>query len=549
MSIRHFESAPETIEIAGKRRATLRDLGTSLHPPLAEITPRGLTWKVVQRLGASQPLERVEIKMYLGLDLGTSGTKVVLCDDEQSIVAQAEMPLTSSRPAPLWSEQNPADWWHSVLSAFDQLHKTHSKHFPLIKAIGLAGQMHGAVLLDAEGEILRPAILWNDGRSAAECEELKHIEPKFTAISGNLLMPGFTAPKLLWVAKNEPNLFQRVAKVLLPKDYIRFCLTGEYISDMSDAAGTLWLDVAARDWSDSLLAATGLKKDQMPRLVEGTEVAGYVKAEICQKYGFSENIFVAGGAGDNAAGAVGIGIVEPGQAFLSLGTSGVLFVSNDRFSPHPKGAVHTFCHCFSNRWHQMSVILSAASCLTWVTGLTGAKDETALLAEVADAGRMEDKLLFLPYLSGERTPHNDPNAMGVFFGLTHATNRAALARAVLEGVAFAFADGMDALLSAEATMNHISVIGGGAKSDLWGRILSDTLGRELTYHVDGELGPAYGAARLARVAATNEKVIDVCTAPEIKYQIKPDRAKSPYYQSKLQRYRRLYKVIKQEFVA
>lgn len=488
--------------------------------------------------------------MYMGLDIGTSAIKAVLCDDSQSVVAQAEVSLTVSRLHPLWSEQSPEDWWKAVLNVFGQLRQENALALAAVKSIGIAGQMHGAVLLDDKGDVLRSAILWNDGRCAAECVDLEAREPKSRQLTGNIAMPGFTAPKLLWVAKHEPEIFAKVAKVLLPKDYIRFRLTGDYVSEMSDAAGTLWLDVAERKWSPQMLDATGLSESHMPRLVEGLDVSGMLKFDISDAFGFPRDAVVAGGAGDNAAGAVGIGAVVPGQAFLSLGTSGVLFLCNDKFSPNSERTVHAFCHCLPETWHQMSVILSAASCLSWVTQLTGADNEASLLEEIAaDKTCGYSKLLFLPYLSGERTPHNDPNATGVFFGLTHDSSRVQLGRAVLEGVAFAFADGMDALLSTGEKINHISVIGGGTRSELWGQILADILGQELTYHEGSEVGPAFGAARLARLAVSDDDVSAICNAPAVKMTVKPDPAKAETYQLKLQRFRRLYAVLKQEFAA
>ncbi|MEH6525181.1 MAG: xylulokinase [Sneathiella sp.] len=484
--------------------------------------------------------------MYLGLDIGTSAVKAVICDEDQDIVALAEVPLEISRPAPLWSEQDPLDWWKAVLGTLGLLRQQNALALASVKSIGVAGQMHGAVLLDKAGNVLRPAILWNDGRSAIECREMESLEPNLREVSGNIAMPGFTAPKLLWVAKNEPEVFEQVVKVLLPKDYIRYCLTGDYIAEMSDAAGTLWLDVAQRKWSEELLAATGLSLEHMPTLIEGTDISGTVKPEITDAYGLSKNVVVAGGAGDNAAGAVGIGAVKPGHAFLSLGTSGVLFLSNDQFMPNPADAVHAFCHCLPNTWHQMSVILSAASCLSWVTKLTGSKNEADLLNAVANTD-VRDDLLFLPYLSGERTPHNNPNAKGVFFGLSHDSDSAALARSVLEGVAFALADGKDALLAADAKIDHISVIGGGAQSDLWGEILATALDQTLVYHKGGEMGPSFGAARIARLAVTGEDVLDICVPPEIRKVIEPDLQQKEKMQAKHQRYRRLYQALEHEF--
>lgn len=485
--------------------------------------------------------------MYLGIDLGTSGVKAVLIDDDQALVGQGTAPLDVSRPQPLWSEQDPQAWWRATLAAVALLKAECPAALAAVKGIGLSGQMHGATLLDAEDQVLRPAILWNDGRSAAECAELERREPASRQITGNLAMPGFTAPKLLWVAAHEPQTFARVAKVLLPKDYLRLRLTGEHVSEMSDAAGTLWLDVARRTWSEAMLAASSLTVDHMPRLVEGSEASGTLRAELAAEWGMGEGVVVAGGAGDNAAGAAGVGTVAPGLAFLSLGTSGVYFVANAAFSPNPEQAVHAFCHCLPATWHQMTVMLSAASCLSWVTALTQADNEAALLAEVEAAGDAPSDVTFLPYLTGERTPYNDPDAKGVFFGLTPETDRAALGRAVLEGVAFAFADGQEALLAAGAKIDVVSVIGGGARSPLWGHILASVLGRPLTYHAGGEVGPAFGAARLGRLAATGEDPIAVCTLPPVDHVIEPDRALAETYGDKLARFRRLYRNLKAEF--
>ena len=479
--------------------------------------------------------------MYLGIDLGTSGVKAVLVDGDQNVIAQATAPLTVSRPRPLWSEQDPESWWQATNSAVTELRRSHPGEMAEVAGIGLSGQMHGATLLDGRDRVLRPAILWNDGRSGAECAELTRRVPDLPRIAGNLAMPGFTAPKLLWVAEHEPEVFGQVAKVLLPKDYIRLRMTGRYASDMSDSAGTLWLDVAGRRWSPELLDATGLDEDEMPELFEGTEPTGLLLPEVASSWGLGDSVEVAGGAGDNAAGAAGVGVLKPGSAFLLLGTSGVLFVANAGFAPNPDRGVHAFCHCFPGLWHQMSVILSAASCLTWVTRLTGASSEGQLLAEVEAAKRGSGSLLFLPYLSGERTPHNDPHAKGVFFGLTHEHTRADLGRAVLEGVAYAFADGQGVLGEAGTEITSVSVIGGGARSRLWGSILADVLGRPLTYHVGGDVGPAFGAARLARLAVTGEDPAAVCTPPASDYVIEPDLAATERHAAKLALYRDIYR--------
>ncbi len=490
---------------------------------------------------------------YLGIDLGTSAVKAILVDGDQKLVAQASASLEVSRPHPLWSEQDPEHWWIAANQAVLSLRASHPKEFSGVKSIGLSGQMHGATLLGRQDKVLRPAILWNDGRSGEECAELERRVPASRQITGNLAMPGFTAPKLMWVARHEPEIFGRLEKVLLPKDYLRLRLCGNYASDMSDSSGTLWLDVGKRAWSDELLSATGLKRSAMPELCEGTQSTGRITASVAASWGLGTDVIVAAGAGDNAAGAAGAGVVRPGDAFLSLGTSGVYFAAAGSYSANPEGAVHTFCHCLPNAWHQMSVILSAAASLTWVAKLTGAADEASLLAEVeaemsGPAGAM-DAPIFLPYLSGERTPHNNPHAQGVFFGLTHETTRATLGRAVLEGVAFAFADGQRALLDARADLREVSVIGGGARSRLWGRILASVLKRPLLYRKGGEAGPAYGAARLARLALTGEKPEAVCTAPEVDHVIQPDAAWSGRYDSRLALYRSLYQDLKPRFTA
>ena len=480
---------------------------------------------------------------FLGIDLGTSAVKVVLADANDQIVAQASQPLEVSRPKPLHSEQDAEDWWRACDAAVRALGAEH----PLadVEGIGLSGQMHGATLLDERDEPLRPAILWNDGRSEAQCEALEAV-PEFRSISGNLAMPGFTAPKLLWVREHEPALFERTRRVLLPKDYLRLRMTGEAATDQSDAAGTLWLDVAKRAWSPELLEATGLSVDAMPRLYEGSEPTGALRTEVAEAWGMAR-VPVAGGAGDQAAGALGVGVVRPGEASLSLGTSGVLFVASDRFRANPDRAVHAFCHCLPDTWHQMSVILSAASCLSWVTELTQARDEAHLLAEIEAADEPCEALVFLPYLSGERTPHNDAQAMGSFVGLDHETDRARLGRAVLEGVAFAFADAQDALLSAGTTIESVSVIGGGARSELWGRIMASVLDRPLIYRAGGEVGPAQGAARLARLAVTGESADQFCHAPPVAFEVEPDASLRDFYAERLTRYRDLYRRLEGAF--
>jgi len=482
--------------------------------------------------------------VYLGIDIGTSSVKAVLIDQDGAIVTQASDPLTVSRPAPGFSEQDPQAWWQATVTAVRSLPAAQRA---AVRAVGLSGQMHGATLLDEKDRPLRPAILWNDGRSARECLDLEHREPSARAITGNIMMPGFTAPKLLWVARHEPEIFARTACVLLPKDFVRLKLTGEKVSDMSDASGTGWLNVGQREWSDAMLAATGLTRTHMPRLVEGTSASGTITAAAAEELQLPR-VVVAGGGGDNAASAVGLGVVLPGQAFLSLGTSGVLFVVTDRFRPNPDRAAHAFCHCLPNRWHQMSVMLTAASVIDWVAQLTGESDLPKLVEAARARGLNRQSPFFLPYLSGERTPHNDPNARGVFFGIRADTTPADLTAAALEGVALGFADGLDVLVEKGGTVGEISVTGGGARLPYWGQLLAAALNRPLTYRQGSEVGAALGAARLARLALSGERAEDVCTAPPVDRVVQPDPALASLLAIRRRTFVRLYQDLKSTFV-
>jgi xylulokinase len=481
--------------------------------------------------------------VYLGIDIGTSSVKSVLVDEHGATVAQTSTPLEVSRPQPGFSEQDPRQWWEATIKTVSALPATSRA---AVRAVGLSGQMHGATLLDAEDRVLRPAILWNDGRSARECADLERREPESRTITGNIMMPGFTAPKLLWVSRHEPEIFQRTACVLLPKDYVRFRLTGEKVSDMSDASGTGWLSVGARDWSDVMLGATGLTRTHMPRLTEGTRPTGALNERAAQELQLPRAV-VAGGGGDNAASAAGLGVVAPGQAFLSLGTSGVLFVVTDRFRPNPERAAHAFCHCLPGRWHQMSVMLSAAATLDWVAQLTSQSD----LRQLVDAARSRRvsrrSPFFLPYLSGERTPHNDPRARGVFFGINPDTDAADLTGAVLEGVALAFADGLEVLVERGGWVDEISVTGGGARLPYWGELLAAALDRPLTYRAGSEVGAALGAARLARLAVSGEKVEEVCLPPPIERMVQPDAALARLLADRRHTFMRLYHDLKSSF--
>ena len=482
--------------------------------------------------------------MYLGLDFGTSSVKGVLIDAKQKIVATASAALKVSRPQPGWSEQNPEDWWKACNIVVKTLGKMKPKAIAAVEGIGLSGQQHGATLLGKDGKVLRPCILWNDARSFKECEDIEAREPKARAISGNIPLAGFTAPKLVWVKKHEPKTFAQVAKVLLPKDYIRLRMTGEYASDMSDSSGTYWLDVARRDWSEKLLAATDMSLDQMPKLYEGTDATGRLTPAVARAWGMPRRPVVAGGGGDNAAAACGIGAVTDNSALVSIGTSGVMFVSNDTFRPNAGRAVHAFCHAVPGTWHQMGVILSAAGSLEWLAGvlrvpapkLTGALGSKLLGPSPA---------LMLPYLSGERTPVADAQVRGLIMGLGHESDHKALTHAALDAVAFAFRDSLEALKDAGTEVKRVTAVGGGSKSELWLKIIATVLGVPVDLPAAGDVGGAFGAARLGLIAATGADFRKVLTAPKTARTIKPEAKAREAYEEHYRRYVKIYPAIKE----
>ncbi|MBB3385445.1 MULTISPECIES: xylulokinase [unclassified Rhizobium] len=480
--------------------------------------------------------------MYLGLDLGTSGVKAMLIDGNQKIIGSANGGLDVSRPHPGWSEQDPAHWIRATEEAVAGLKAAHPKELAAVRGIGLSGQMHGATLLDADDKVLRPCILWNDTRSYHEAAALD-ADPRFRALTGNIVFPGFTAPKLAWVAKHEPEIFARVRWVLLPKDYLRLWLTGEHMSEMSDSAGTSWLDTGKREWSSELLAATNLDEKQMPTLVEGTEVAGKLRGELASKWGIGGDVVVAGGAGDNAASACGMGTVSHGAAFVSLGTSGVLFAANGSYLPKPESAVHAFCHALPNTWHQMGVILSATDALNWHSHVTG-KSAAELTAELGETLKAPTSVTFLPYLSGERTPHNDATIRGAFIGLGHESGRAVLTQAVLEGVSFAIRDNLEALRSAGTDIARVTAIGGGSRSRYWLASIATALGVPVDLPADGDFGAAFGGARLGLIAATGADPVAVCTPPQTAGTIDPVASLTDAYADAYKRYRAVYPAIK-----
>jgi xylulokinase len=480
---------------------------------------------------------------YLGLDIGTSSVKAVLIDERQFALASASLPLELLRPKEGWSEQNPQDWWRATQSAVATIGKRARKAFRAVEAIGLSGQMHGATLLDSSDRVIRPAILWNDGRADNECRELEAAEPRLREIAGNIAMPGFTAPKLLWVKKHEPMKFRRVAKVLLPKDYIRLRLSGDHASDMSDSSGTLWMDVGRRAWSSELLAATSLGEEHMPKLFEGIEATGQLSGELQREWGLLRRPIISGGAGDNAAAACGIGAVEAQESFVSLGTSGVLFVATKRFLPNTANAVHAFCHAIPDKWHQMGVILSATASLEWLAGIFG-MPAPRLVKTLGSRVSGPSPVLFLPYLSGERTPVNDAHIRAVFCGLGHESDRKALIQAVVEGVAFAFRDCLESLRAAGTDVQRATAVGGGSNSRLWLKIIATVLGIPIDVPAAGDFGAAFGAARLALVTASGVNYRTILSRPKMSLHVDPDAASREAYEAAYASYKQIYPAVR-----
>lgn len=480
--------------------------------------------------------------MFIGLDLGTSGVRALLVDDEGAPRHSAEARLAVTHPKSGWSEQDPADWIAAARAAVVALAADRPADIARLRGIGLSGQMHGATLLDANGGVLRPCILWNDTRSHRQAARLDAL-PGVRERSANIVFPGFTAPKLAWVAEEEPEIFARVATVLLPKDYLSFWLTGRRVSEMSDSAGTAWLDVGARAWSPDLLAQGGMRRDQMPDLLEGTDIVGPVRGDLARDLGLPEDVLVVAGGGDNAAAACGVGTLTEGDGFVSLGTSGVLLTARDGFAAAPDSAVHTFCHAVPGAWYQMGVTLAATDSLNWlarVTGETPAALTRALGEDLDEPGGVR----FLPYLSGERTPHNDSVVRGAFIGLEIATERDDLTRSVLEGVSFALRDSFLALQAGGATLDRLLAIGGGAQSRYWVKLLATVLDLPIDLPEKGELGAALGAARLAICGVTGAAPAEVMTKPLISETVLPDPRRSAAYRDAHTAFAQTYPALK-----
>ncbi len=480
--------------------------------------------------------------MYLGLDLGTSGLKALLLDEGHSVVAVATAPLETARPAPGWSEQDPADW----IAACNQVLKELSAHLGAVRAIGIAGHMHGVVLLDAAGDVVRPCLLWNDTRAGLQTAALD-ANPQFRSISGTIVFPGFSAPKMAWVRDHEPDHWAQTKHVLFPKDFLAYWLTGALHGEPSDAAGSALFDPAKGDWSPALCAAAGLSAERLPPIINSDSARGSVREEIAAQFGLNPACVVAGGAGDNAAASLGIGAVNDGEGQVSLGTSGVLLVVNERWTPDPDTAVHSFSHAATNQFIQMGVTLTATDSLSWLAGLLG-EEAGGLSAQLPETADGPGSVLFLPYLAGERTPHNLDQPAGGFFGLSRNDGPLEMARAVMEGVAYSLADCAAALTAAGARVEKLTAVGGGARSGFWLQTLADVLERPLALNPNAEHAAALGGARLAMAAARGHSVIDVVAAaptPGDLETIQPRPETFTAYRTAVQRYRDLFNALKE----
>ncbi|WP_407333496.1 xylulokinase [Enterovibrio sp. 27052020O] len=479
---------------------------------------------------------------YLGIDIGTSAVKVLLVDNRGQVLDSHSESYGIDSPQPIWNEQNPNVWWNATVRVLKTLQARNEAAWPQVAAIGLSGQMHGAVCLDDQGQPLRPAILWNDGRAFQESATLNHLCPNIGHIAGVPAMPGFTAPKLLWLHQHEPDLFRQIHKVILPKDYVRLQLTGQYFTDVSDAAGTLWLDEAKRDWDDDILQACHLTRVQMPTLIEGNDNSGSLLENVAKELGLSSLVTVAGGAGDASAGGIGIGAINEGDAFLSLGTSGQIFVAKEQHLANPDAYIHAFAHALPNRWCHMACLLNGASPLQWFSSITSTPI-TTLLDEAESDYDIELSVYFLPYLTGERTPHNNPFATGSFQGVTGHTQRSDMTQAILEGIAFSFRDCLQALNQSDRPLTALGAIGGGAKSAFWLQILADVLNVPIHKYQGAETGPAMGAARLAILSHTQQDIKSVCAPPPVEAIYQPNSHRHDIYVNKHVHFSDLYQAL------
>ena len=484
------------------------------------------------------------MELYIGIDLGTSSVKLMLVDGDGEIKNTVTKEYSVSYPHSGWSEQNAGDWWSAICEALPEL--LDGFDGKAVKGIGVAGQMHGLVVLDENDNVIRPTILWNDGRTDKETAYLNEVigKEKLFEYTGNIAFAGFTAPKIMWLRENEPESFAKINKIMLPKDYINYLLTGTHCTDYSDAAGMLLLDVKNKRWSKQMLDICGISEAQMPKLYESFEVVGNIKKDIADKFGLNSDTVVVAGAGDNAAAAIGTGTVGEGKCNISLGTSGTIFVSSEHFSGDEKQAIHSFCHA-DGGYHLMGCILSAASCNKWFCDeILNTKDYKAEEAAISELGKNE--VFFLPYLMGERSPINDTNATGMFIGLRPNTSRADMYQAVLEGVAYAIKDNLEIIKQFGIDVKSSCLCGGGAKSRIWREILANVLDIELNIPTT-EQGPGYGSAMLAMVGAGrfgNVKQATECFF-KIKETVSPDKILVGLYADRYEKYRRIYPAVKE----
>lgn len=501
------------------------------------------------------------MRFYLGIDIGTSGTKTLLVDEHGKVHAEAIAEYPLHQPKPGWTEQDPEDWWQATVSTVKSVLRSSKVNPAHVRAIGLSGQMHGSVFLDKKNKVLRRALLWNDQRTAAQCQEITQRAGGRAALVrmvANPALTGFTAPKILWFRQHQPKLFQRLAKVLLPKDEIRRRLTGEFASDVSDASGTLLLDVVKRTWSKKLLGKLDLDADLLPPVCESEDVTGTLSPAAAATLGLTTDCKVVGGAGDCAAGAIGNGVVKAGLLSTSVGTSGVVFCHSDQPQYDAEGRLHTFCHAVRGKWHMMGVNLTSGGSLQWwvdnvLQGLTGVGDAQRYEAATSEASAVpagSGGLLFLPYLNGERTPHADPHARGAFVGLNLSHDRAHLTRAVMEGVTFALRDSLQIINSLGVPVREIRVSGGGSKNPLWRQMQADVFGRTVTT-LAVEQGPAYGVALLAAVGdGTFGSIQQACDATiTVAEKTKASKKAATRYAKLFPLYQRLYGSLQGDFEA
>ncbi len=485
--------------------------------------------------------------LYIGIDLGTSAVKLLLVNENGEILRDVSEEYPIYFPHPGWSEQNPADWYSAVISGLEKLLDGADK--AKIRGIGIGGQMHGLVVLDENDEVIRPAVLWNDGRTEKQVDYLNNVigKERLSEYTANIAFAGFTAPKILWMKENEPENFSRIAKIMLPKDYIVYKLTGVHSCDYSDASGMLLLDVKNKCWSDEMIKICGIKKEQLPALYESYDAVGAVKEEIAETFGLKD-VTVVAGAGDNAAAAIGTGTVGEGKCNISLGTSGTIFISSEKFGVDNNNALHSFAHADGN-YHLMGCMLSAASCNKWfMDDILNDSDYAALQAKITDEKLGKNHVYFLPYLMGERSPINDVNARGTFTGLTMDTKREDMLLAVLEGVAFAIRDSFEKAKELGIKIEASNICGGGAKSPLWQKIMANVLGIRLD-KVKTEQGPGYGGAILAMVGTGAYSDVDEACGKlvEISSSVYPDEKLTALYDKKYQNFRKIYPALKDVF--